>query len=337
MATGYPSGTNTFIPSFEGSGKLTVEFSRNVADFSINSYMQIIPVDLNAGYFLKLDPDEAARVDADGSGNEFVWPDGAASEYLNTMQEFEFAPYATRRLKFDFALGDLSVQQASWDVVASYARTAASRAMTVRTVKALSILQDATYMTQTGTATALGGGKWDVGTTALPYIQNTLQACVEGIETATNGVVQPKDLILVVSPNTAHQMAASPEIHDYLKQSPFSMDVIRNNLSLYGLPDNLFGIKVVVENCVKVTSAKGAARSAAYALTNTNALLLARPGGLEGTMGSFSTCQTFMKEEMTVESKRDDDGRRTVGRVVEDYDVKVAAPASGYLITACVD
>ena len=132
-------------------------------------------------------------------------------------------------------------------------------------------------------------------------------------------------------------MAGSAEIHDYLKQSPFSMDVIRNNLSLYGLPDNLYGIKVVVENCVQNSANKGATRSDNYAMTNTNAVLVARPGGLEGTMGSFSTCQTFMKEEMTVESKRDDDGRRTVGRVVEDYQVVVAAPESGFLFTACVD
>jgi hypothetical protein len=43
----------------------------------------------------------------------------------------------------------------------------------------------------------------------------------------------------------------------------------------------------------------------------------------------------FIEEEMTVEVMRDTNNRRTVGRVVENWDMVATAPASSYLFTAC--
>jgi hypothetical protein len=45
----------------------------------------------------------------------------------------------------------------------------------------------------------------------------------------------------------------------------------------------------------------------------------------------------MMKEEMTIETMIDAPNRRTVGRCVEDYDVQIVSPISGFLVTGCVD
>jgi predicted transcriptional regulator len=46
-----------------------------------------------------------------------------------------------------------------------------------------------------------------------------------------------------------------------------------------------------------------------------------RPGSLEAPFGgpNFSAITGFMYEEMSTETKKDKDNRRTSGRVVEDY------------------
>ena len=95
---------------------------------------------------------------------------------------------------------------------------------------------------------------------------------------------------------------------------------------------------VIVEKTVKTTNAKGATTSASFVLGDATPFLCSRPGGLQGTGGapSFSTCTIFSKEELTVESKRDEDNRRAVGRVVDDYGVVMTAPASGFLFTQAV-
>ncbi len=332
MSTGYPGSNSVFVPSYEASGKLMVDYSRNVKDFPVNQYTSIIKVERNAGYYLRHTPDEAARA-LGTSGDEFIWADGSAGRWNTVNKEFEFVPYATRRYAYDFTLGDLTTKQAAWEIVSNYAATSAALAMTQRTRKVLAALTDTGVM-PTATATAQGGGKWDVGTTSNPYIKLGLMKTLQAINKATNGVVKTTDLALIINPYVAAKMAASAEISDYLKSSPFSMDVVRNNLSLWGLPDYLYGIKVVIEDCVAVTSKRGLARVDQYALDSTSAIIAARPGALETTQGTFSTCATFMYEEMTVESYRDELNRRTVGRVVEDFSANIVSPISGFYLTA---
>ena len=64
---------------------------------------------------------------------------------------------------------------------------------------------------------------------------------------------------------------------------------------------------------------------------------MSRPEGLMGSEGvaDFATCQIFSYEDMTVETKKDPDNRREQGRIVDDFDVQVVAPASGFLMTSC--
>ena len=50
MAAVYPSGTNTYLPSFDATGNMIVSFSRNVKDFALNKYVTITPVTKSTGY-----------------------------------------------------------------------------------------------------------------------------------------------------------------------------------------------------------------------------------------------------------------------------------------------
>lgn len=331
----YPGPYNVYQPSLEASGKLMVDFSRNPNKFPIVSYTQIVKVEKNAGLFIRHSADEAARA-LTASGDEFVWADGSSRPDNYIEKEFEFPSYVTRRYAFPYSLGDLTVEQAAWDVAANYAATAAALAMTQRTRRALSKLLDAGVMTQTATATTLGGGKWDAGTTTNAYLRIGLMTAVQTILQNTNGVVQPSDLVFVINPTDARKLATSAEVLDFIKQSPFVVDSMKQggNFSVWGLPDYLFGVKVVVEDCVITTSKKGAASAKSFALTGGNGLLLSKVGGLETTNGTFSTAVGWFKEEMSVELYNDAINRRVIGSVVEDYDYDVVSPISGYLVTA---
>ena len=58
----FPSGSNTYIPSFDATGQLVVSFSRNPKDFPLNKCITITPVKKSSGYYLKLNAEQAARV-----------------------------------------------------------------------------------------------------------------------------------------------------------------------------------------------------------------------------------------------------------------------------------
>lgn len=340
MAAAFPSGTNTFVPSFDATGHMVVAYSRNPKDFALNRYVTYIPVKRSIGYYLKLTAENAARVLA-SNASDFIWHDGndAPSGEWNT-ESHNFVSYLTLRYAFPFRLGYKAIQQADWKILATHAANCGQQAMTGRTLNALNLLTTSgnwasSHVSATGTA--IGGGNFGAGTGANPIIKKAINAMGQKIQKDTLGVVRPRDLVLVVSPTGADLMSRSQEVHAYLQQSPFALAQVRgdapNQNGIWGLPDALYGVPVVVEDTVRVTSRKGATLATGYILGN-QALLLARPGQLvaEGS-SSFSTCVLFMFEEMTVESKDDADQRRTQGRVVEDYAAAIVSDISGYLVS----
>ncbi|MGD9644316.1 MAG: hypothetical protein AB7U73_01300 [Pirellulales bacterium] len=344
MVAAYPAVKNVFIPSHEASGSMVVDFSRNVGDFAINQYAQIVPTKNNriAGAFLKMTIEQAGRiVNADLS--DFHWPDGAAApEGNDELESHEFAPFVCKRYTYPFRIGDLTIQNASWDIVAKHARIAAQRAMTARTVKLLSILTNASnWGTHTSTVNSITGtGNFSAATSSNLNIKKTVDYVCDLILKDTLSAIALNDLRMVISPGAARKMAETQEIVDLIKQSPQGIQYIRNELeggtTYFGLPNNIYGLPLIMEKTVRVTTRKGATTSKSYVLGDTNVLITSRPGGLVGTdeAPSFSTACVFMQEEMTVEQKNDTDNRRTTGRVVECFDPQLVAPVSGYLLTS---
>lgn len=339
MAIAYPGGNNTFVKDLDASGRLITEFSRNPDEFALNSYIQLSNVQKAAGYYLKITPEEAARV-LNANLAEFVWPDGAPRPSRNNGTEtFTFAGYETQRYDYDFTIGRKASEQADWNIIESHSRIKAQQAMTARTLSVHGLLEAAGSWAAGHTidVTTIPGntGNWDQSTSARQDIKRSLAYAVEKVMLATLSVVRRKDLQLVLSPDAAHAMSESQEIVEHIKSSPDAYSQVVGDAGKWGeyqLPDRLYGIDIVVEDAVRVSSQRGATLASSFIQDNDYAYLLARPGSLVAESGgpSFSTVHLFLFEDMTVWTNDNENDRRTEGHVVDDFDVVGTAPASGF-------
>lgn len=343
MSQSFPSATNTYIPAFDTTGNLIVEFSRNVKSFKVNQYTTLIPVQNEVGYYLRLDTNQVMR-NLGYKGDSFSWPDGAdrpQGTYNN--RPFEFFDFRTIRHSAPAQLGYLSVKQAAWDIKNSHSKMLAQQLMTLRTNLVNTLMTDSTNYdsTHVATATALGGGLWSAGSIANPYIQRGLMAAANTITKDTAGSVEYSDLSLVINPTTAVAMSTSAEIRDYLAQSPFALAQVRGDKpgqnSAWGLPDKLYGINIIVEQTVVNTSqVANATQTNSFTMPDNYAVLLARKGsdlvGVDKTV-NFSSVAIFAFQEMNTETFDDVINQRHLISVTDNYDQKIVAPASTFLIT----
>lgn len=343
MAAVFPGPVNTFIPDHDASNKLVIDYARNLKKFAVGEYTQVIPVKKMAGYFQKMTVEEAGRILHTDLRN-FVWYDGQpAPEGNDGLESFEFDPFRCKRYAYPFLLGDLTVDQASWNVLAQTASVKARQAMTARTQLAV------TELTTSGNyaadhvidVTAITGntGNWVNSTTARQDIKRTIVTASEKILDDTLAGVELDDLVLVINSALAGGLSETQEIVDYIKGSPDALAQVRGELpgrnTMYGLPDKLYGLPLIIEKTRKVTSKKGATTVRSQIMPTATPFISARPGGLVGVADApnFSTCVCFALEEMTVETLRDANNRRSMGRVVENLVYKLVAPASGVLLT----
>lgn len=348
MPAVFPGAYNTFVPSHEASGKLVVDYSRDIKKFAVNKYTQLVPVEEILGWYLEMTVEEAGRILQTDLSN-FEWPDGVpAREGNDETESFEFKPFRCKRKQYPALLGDLTIDQASWDILAQHLSIKSRQAMTARTQAAI------TVFTTTGnyaadhvmTVSSISGntGTWAASTTARQDIKRSINTAVEKIYDDTLAAVEKDQLQLVINSELAARISECQEIVDYIKGSPDALAEIKGELSgqndnsEHGLPSNLYGVPLVVEKTRKVTSKKGATRAVSQVLPTATPFLCARPGELEGVANSptFSTVTMFIQEEMSVETKRDTDNRRTIGRVVENYTHVMTAPASGVLFQGAV-
>jgi hypothetical protein len=144
------------------------------------------------------------------------------------------------------------------------------------------------------------------------------------------------DVMMVISPTVANLLSQTTEVRDYVKNYPAAMPFLQGSdtFAMYGLPPNLFGVQVVVDDSVRVTTRKGASSTTRQYIYGNSAVFVSRPGGLIGVEGStsFSTVQIMAFEDMTVENWDDPKDRRIEGRVIDNSTTEVVAPVSGYLV-----
>ena len=347
MAPAYASQYNTWVPALEDSNRLLVDFSRNPRDFGVNKYMQIVPVKKTIGYYLEMTLEERMRL-LDNTLRNFAWPDGGDAPLgKHGTEGFEFKQFNAQRYAYPFTLGDLAIEQAAWDISAQHLDIKAQQAMTGRTQLAITTMTTAANYT-TAHKKSLATEQWDAATTANLNIKRNIDYGVKQILKATGSVVKRNQLMLVVSPGLAAAMAESQELVDYLKGSPTALAFVRGETSegaedahaLFGLPPVYAGVKIVVEDAVKVTSRKGATVVQAFLQDDALAFICARPGGLEGRYGgpSFSTGTLFVydHDDLSVEVKHDVDNRKVAGRVVDTLASVMTAQISGFLFTSAM-
>jgi hypothetical protein len=345
MAAAYPASSNTYVPSFDATGHLVVAFSRDPKKFPLNSYITLCPVKKDTGYYLRVTAEVAARVINGDLLREFVWHDGDDAPTGDWGNEsFEFKQYATTRYAPGFRIGYKANEQADWRILALHSEFAAQLAMTMRTIRVQTALTTSgNYETgHSDTATNWGGGFFSAGTSTDPIVKEAFNAMAKKIHLASLGAVSPKDLVVIMNPTLADAIGRSQEVHAYLQGTPDSLAQVRGDRpsqnGKWGLPDHLYGYPIIIEDSVRVTSRKGAAKTAGFVQSDNDLFMVARPGGLTSVAGgpSWSSVQIFAYEEMTVESKDDADNRRIKGRVVDDYDVQVVAPATLARATNCL-
>ena len=343
---GVGGGLNAYIPSTNAlaTGALQVEFTRSVNQFGLTRYSQIVPVTQMTGYFLRQDNTDNMRIL--NSGRDYQWPLGQDVP-AGIQNQFEFVAFTTNRKAYPFYIPTETARQAAWDTVAQHARAKAQLAMTNRTREALTLL--------TTSGTWSGTSNYAASTATLPgnsaaaiwgaaddaNIQKGIQQVLQFIAQGTGSVVSPRDVIMVIGPETARVLSTSIEVRNYVKNYPAALPFLQGSdvFSRWGLPPTLFGLgEVVVEDAVQVTSVKGATVSKSFILGSGKVLFLSRPGGLVGAEGvaSFSTLQVMAYEDMTVEQFEDPKNRRTEGRVVDNSIPIVTSPISGYYLANCL-
>ncbi len=342
------SPTSVHVPSFVNSGataQFHVEFSRNPRSFPINRYVEIIPTTKPQGKYLRIDDEEAVRVtDID----RYRWPDRQKRPAPDDL-DHEFVDFSTTRYAPGFRLGKRTVRAADWNIVASHARMAATKAMVLRTQRMLTVLTNSSNWISTittDTATNMGGGKWNASSTSNKYIQKAVNAVANQVVLNTNGSVHRRDLKMVMGPDVAKAVAESPEIAAWLQNHGATLNILlgrHDDFSDFGILAPLFGIgDVVVEDTPIVTTPKkpGTRGTKAFQLTD-SVVFLTRERMVGSTIDvdagdraiTYSTCAIFAYEDMTVETKEEDWDRFTEGSVVDDTDCELTAPLSGFYMS----
>ncbi|MBX6311509.1 MAG: hypothetical protein IRY99_01085 [Isosphaeraceae bacterium] len=343
MGFSAPSGTNTFVPNSKLSEILTIDWARKPSAFPINRYMQVIPgLDRMIGYYLRLDPSDNARL-PNANLDDTLWPDGQpAPQGVDNQRLFTFIQYETRRRNFPYTYGELAAQQSEFDLRKKYASMAAQRAMTARTILAHQALAGASWGSNTA---AVDGGllpsgqNFTNGTEQTPNIKNALLQAAEAVNKSTVGVINPEDLVLVISPNLARKMAISQEIHSYLARNPIALEVLKGSINKkWGLPDELYGFPLVVEDTVVVQSHKPNT-DGSYVMPDDVAYLLSLQGGPLGEAAEMPTTSAslvglFFGSELNTEEFHDPKNKLFEGRVYENYQIQLTSPLSAFRLTA---
>ena len=346
----FPGSPNVFVPNHEASGRLVVDFARNPNKFALTRYAKYVPVDKAYGLYLKMTIEERGRI-LTTSGDEFSWADGSEDNGNGNdgLESFIWANYLVNRKRYRFNLGEMTIDQASWDLLSQHLGIKVQQAMTMRTQSAYTaITTTANYAAGHFSAvSSISGnsGNFAQSTSARGDIQRSLFTAFEKIMDDTlAGVNGMEDFVFVMGSGLAAEIAETQEIRDYIKGSPDAYAQIRGELSdqnpwkLYGLPTHLYGFPIVIDATRKTTTRKGQTTSRSAIWSTSNAALLARPGGLDGVAGapSFSFLSMFIydKYDMLVETMYDQPNKRTVGRVVDAYQANVTAGQAGYLFTS---
>lgn len=345
MSFQYPGGNNTFVPTPALSGNLQVAFSRNPERFAVNKYIKLTPVRKNRGFYYYFNPLDLARFVAGATAGNKWAPGTLAPTGFHNQQGFELREYTAERYAFATTLDEMGVEQADWPVAKTHADKLAQDAMTNRAIKVATLLTtsgnyDSTHVA-TSTVASGGSGVMTGGTASDPRIHKALNYAAQIIQKDTLGRISYKDLSIVMNPATAISLAQTQEIHSYVQQSPYALDQIRgltpNQNAMFGLPDRLYGMKLIVEDAVYSTKNKGSTSTSltSYAFPDNYIAVVTREEDLESTEGaaSYSSVHLFVNEDMKVEQQNDPWNRLLHMRVVDTFVEKFVAPVSAFLIT----
>ena len=339
MTASIPLGSNAFVPTFEAQADFQVNFTRNPNRFALNQYVQVRPRNKTAGKFLKISTEEQARI---VTSQDFIWPDGE-DRPTGEAREFEFLDWSTTRYSESANVSYETSRTASWQIGVSNLQMHASRRMLARTNAVVTALTTSgNYTASTNyfaSGTAQVGGAW----TTTGNVQKGIQAATKQIAKATLSTVQPSDIVMVIGPDTANTLSQTTELKDYVKNYPMAFNFLTGtgafgNAMNYGLPNNLWGVRVVVEDAVIVSTRKKSDRTftSGYALGANKVVFVSRPGALvselEGPNFSSVGLYVYDENDMKMEVFDEPKHHRNVYTLTDQFGASFVAPASAYYI-----
>ncbi len=344
------SSTNGYMV---GPSEYIIDFIKDEKSFPLMRYTQIVEAPAPTFFWYEIDRDQIIR---QHSRQMQAWADGADRPITHGNQvPFREVQATTVRNDVNSRIGNQALKYNKWKAKEIYLKALACQAMIGRTYDTLTLLQTVANWPSTNTADAAvlngGAGFWstasdDPADANYNAILKSLSMACQTIFLQTNGQVRWKDLRLVLSPNLARQMANSPELHNYIRQSDAAIERITGDVEDYtdrfGLPRRLYGVEIVVEdtpyladNPVAGFTTGSTARQ--FMKNDTSAILVSRPGGIDGYVGpTFSTTQLYWSDyNMAVFEFTDDKNAYTDLHVTDQTVSVLPAPYSGYLITNC--
>lgn len=336
---------NGYIPQATGQ---CIAFVRNPEEFPINKWVSLTPSPQPTGFYSRLDRDNGVRtagIDSD------VWADGAdlpSGQFFTSR--FTITEFRTERHAVPWELGAQAVDNADlWNPKLVHMKEAVSLLMTRRTKRLYVVAETGgNWAGNTASATTLGGGKWDAGTSTAPYFAKGILGAAQRINLATNGKVKINQLRAVLNPIDAIKIGNSAEIRDYLKGSVHARMMLEDPFnsvnSMWGLPHYYQGVELVVDDTPFVTekindsSTQEATTNRVYAKAEDSIIIVARPGSLDSELStrSYSTIQIFYYQKvglMQVKGQYDGWNEKWHGAVVDQTGEYVTAPMSGYFVT----
>jgi hypothetical protein len=358
MTLRYVGQYSGYLPKETGQ---VVAFVRKKDQFTLNEYVQWVSAPTPLGLYKRYDRDGFVRL---VSGDRQAWEDGNRRPVRgeNKLRE-EWDDFRCQRKSFDWTLGYLALENTkNFELKPAHMAMATSQAVTELTDRTMTLLQAPANWPTTNTADANtlngGRGKWSAASddpaddAHYNAIFLTLTAAADTINLYTNGRVMPGDLRVILSPTAARKIAATPEITNYCRESPAAKEILEKGLdsqySTWGLPKSYKGFQFCVEAAPKVseypTASAVGLTGVGEATTNrtrmkndTTAIIVSRPGGLDGEFGtpSFSTVQLFHHgSQVEVEAFDKPEDRLVDGHVTTHVAVELAAGFSGFLITS---
>jgi hypothetical protein len=355
MALQHLSNFNGFVPSLTGQ---VIGFVRKPEKFKLNKYVEYKKTDKNVGVYTKLERDVMVRVT---NLEDDVWNDGddAPSGDNGVKVKHSTDSFQCIRRAIPWKLGYEAIDQTdAYPVKPVHIASTVSQVLTRRTMRVWNVLDTSsnwsTHFKTTGELSGISNvdaAKWenasdDPNSPSYLGIWKAINAAIQEIFRDTNSSVEWTDLMLVVNPDLAAKMAMSPEINNYIRETTVAKQQLNGDLSNWnqewGLPTHYRGLKIIVEDAVKVTEKENVDNSEAttnrsYVKSGTSAVLMSRPGGLDGDLSvpSFSTMQIFHYEGLLqVEAFDKPEHRKVMGRVTASTAEELAAPISGYLMTS---
>lgn len=357
----YFSGYNGFIPQATGQ---VIAYVRNPKKFRINQYVQYVETPVVKGAYYVLGRDMPARIPSDNgtAGPDFlVWADSADRPNGDWNKPvFKLEDFTTIRRDVPSKVGWITRDMASaggLKLIEFQSAAMAQQMMTVRTRLAITALENTSNWPSSHvlSANTLNGGRgtWagasdDPNHPQYNAIKRSLMNALKIIQLDTNSQVSQEELVVVVSPDCAIEISQSPEVLNYIRESPAALAQVlghtENINQRYGIPEMLFGWKFVVEDAVEVVQFDNSVGTEATAnrkfIKNaTSAVIVSRPGGLDGEYGapSYSTCQIYHYDGLLKVSAFDEPKHEyTDLHVEENIAIEIAAGYAGMLVPGVI-